>query len=127
MAEQAAAKAKEDASSAKKQREKEKKMLRKERARLRSIHLNLDSKQTEWPDWDVIETICNSMSVEELKYLCDQLEEEIDTSKMFFLINDCHKSLSNENQRLREERRQVAIMMQDKKAKEEALKAEVDT
>ena len=122
--ERAAQEAKEAASSAKKQREKEKKLLRKERSRLRSIHGTLDSGAESWPDWDVIEGLCNAMATEELRHLCDQLEHAGDDAEWrCHLINDSHKCITDENQREREDRLQAAIAAAEKKQIEEEEKA----
>jgi len=122
-AERAAQEAKDAAANAKKQREKEKKLLRKERSRLRATHGELDQSMDGWPDWDTVEALCSSMSTEELRYLCDQLDTVSDGVEKANIIHDSHKCVTDSNQRAREDRRQAAIAAADKKQKEEEAAA----
>lgn len=92
--------------------------MRKERSRLRSIHSGIDSNTVDWPDWDVVESLCNNMSIEELKFLCDQLDSVDETVEKCALIQDSNKCVTDQNQRAREERRQAAIAAAEKKEKE---------
>ncbi|KQJ82202.1 dnaJ homolog subfamily C member 2 [Brachypodium distachyon] len=92
--EEEAKKAAEAALNQKKLREKEKKLLRKEKSRLRALMAPVVADNQFNLSQDDVETACTSLDIEQLKKLCDNMEDKDTTEKARLLRGALSKESS---------------------------------